>query len=583
VTKKLKIGLLLDSTFGDKYLYRLSQWARTRPDLEISHLIARTDQRSALDTPETVGLPATRTGRSSVKRASRKAAFRRLIEMERKRLRNHPLHKDHYEWFRLSDFVPNTLTLTPAPQGESVTRFSPDDIEAIREQGLDLIIVTGPDAVSADLASASRLGTIVFDFGNNGKSGRWPPGFWEVYHGCAKTPFAIRILTAENNERALTRGSFRTQAYCSLNQAHLYSKVYPQLERVLKQIAAAGKLPTREIVPYCPPAFEVPHLSTQFRYITKLAARKTRARFEKAIGIDDYWAISFVSAGWRDAFLQKSWSPTIPEGRYWADPCLLRYGDNTYCFVEDYVYDTERGHITALQVHDGRVTELGPALVEPFHLSFPFVFVYQHELYMCPECAGSNEIRIYRCTGFPLQWELCSVPIKDVSAADSILFEHRGKWWLVTSLDESGTGDHCSELHVFHASSPLATHWTPHPLNPVIIDPEGGRNAGLIIDDGKLYRLAQRQGFQRYGSAILIREIVELTDCSYREHQVDQLSPNFKGGLVGTHHLSTTGTVTVVDHVRRLRVHPCGKGFKRATGALSLTSLLGTAWLMLSD
>ena len=77
-----------------------------------------------------------------------------------------------------------------------------------------------------------------------------------------------------------------------------------------------------------------------------------------------------------------------------------------------------------------RVTDLGPVIVEPYHLSFPFLFTHEGTLYMCPECSGSGQIRVYRCTGFPLQWELAAVLMENVSAADTMLFPRDGRWWI---------------------------------------------------------------------------------------------------------------------------------------------------------
>jgi hypothetical protein len=239
----------------------------------------------------------------------------------------------------------------------------------------------------------------------------------------------------------------------------------------------------------------------------------------------------------------------FPRGRFWADPFVYSFGGRTFCFVEDFVYKTNRAHITALEIVGGKVVERGIALKEPFHLSFPFLFQYQGELYMCPESYGSGQIRIYRCTDLPLKWELRTVVMEGISAADTMFFERAGKWWMLTSLDESGTEDHCSELYLFSSDSPLSTNWTRHPRNPVRIDACGGRNAGLIVDGEKLFRLAQRQGFDEYGQGLLVYEIKSISESTFVEELVSEINPTFRRGLLGTHHLSTDGKTTVIDHV----------------------------------
>src|SRR5260370_22283039 len=105
-----------------------------------------------------------------------------------------------------------------------------------------------------------------------------------------------------------------------------------------------------------------------------------------------------------------------PRGRYWADPFLHTRGVRTFCFVEDLVQKTGKGRITALELVGTQIVEHGVALQEPFHLSFPFLFEYQGELYMCPESCASRQIRPYRCTEFPLKWELQKTLMRGVSA-----------------------------------------------------------------------------------------------------------------------------------------------------------------------
>jgi hypothetical protein len=149
-----------------------------------------------------------------------------------------------------------------------------------------------------------------------------------------------------------------------------------------------------------------------------------------------------------------------------------------------------------------------------------------------------------------LKWELQTVAMEGVSAADTMLFEKGGKWWILTSLDESGAADHCSELYLFSSDSPLGTNWTPHPQNPIRIDAYGGRNAGLVIEGEKLFRFAQRQGFDQYGQGLLVYEIKEISESIFVEELVTEINPAFRRGLHGTHHLSTDGRTTVIDHCR---------------------------------
>ena len=124
---------------------------------------------------------------------------------------------------------------------------------------------------------------------------------------------------------------------------------------------------------------------------------------------------------------------------------------------------------------------LGIALEDDFHLSYPFVFECDGDLFMCPETHARKDIRLYRCREFPLKWELEIILMNNVDAADTSIFKKDGKWWMFTNLCSARIGDHNSELHIFSSTDLLKGHWTPHSMNPVIFDAERGRNGGLIL------------------------------------------------------------------------------------------------------
>src|SRR6185312_49960 len=187
---------------------------------------------------------------------------------------------------------------------------------------------------------------------------------------------------------------------------------------------------------------------------------------------------------------------------------------------------------------------------ENFHLSFPYIFEYEGTLYMCPETSGAGDIRVYKCLEFPLRWTLEKIIMKDVSAVDTMLFEKGGKWWMLTNIDPAGLGDFQLELCVFSADSPLDDAWTPHPQNPVLVDATRARNGGLLREGEGLFRVAQRQGFDFYGKSTSVNEIVRIDDGNYIETLVAEVSPAFEPGAVGTHHLHSDGSITVLDFAR---------------------------------
>ena len=259
------------------------------------------------------------------------------------------------------------------------------------------------------------------------------------------------------------------------------------------------------------------------------------------------WNVAFVRSSWRNAALCHASIIENPPGHYLADPFLISRKESNFCYVEDYDNLAKRGKITAYALGPLGVTYLGVAVEESFHLSYPYMFEYQDELYMCPETSENGDIRIYKCHDFPLVWKLEKIIMKNVLAVDTMLIEKDGKWWMFTNIDPAKWGDFSLELCLYSAKSPLEDEWIPHPGNPFHIDASRTRNGGLIREGERIFRVAQAQGFDMYGRRCSVNEIIELNDQSFVEKRVCVISPAFKEGIVGTHHLHSNGNMTVVD------------------------------------
>jgi hypothetical protein len=546
---KLKIGLLLDGTEVDKYVLDLLNWARLQDSLEITTAIV------CRAGPPTAGASA--SGASALSRIGALAArlaFGLVMALEGLLIRWFRVHRGHLAVHQLADAAPGctVIHLNDAwPGAEACSQSGPT--QRVRAAGLDLLVQFGMGRCTPGIPGAARMGLLALDFHSKRASPSAPPGFWEAYSRAPTTGFEIRhVEPGSGVRRVLVGGSFRTKYLFLLNQAHLYSNGAGQLKGMLKTIAVTRCLPAEDRSrPYSGPRLARPRAHQSAAYLGKIAARLAAKAFYKAFNIKQKWGISCIYSNWKNAALWNSTRISAPRGHFWADPFLCTHDGKTYCLVEDFVYKTGRGHIAALEITDDGAELLGDCIRENFHLSFPFLFRYQGELYMCPESSEARQIRIYRCKNFPLEWELCWIAMDGISAADSMFFEHGGKWWMLTNLDRSGLDDHCSELCLFHASSPFDPNWIPHPQNPLRIDADGGRNAGLILEDNRIFRGAQRQGFDQYGKGLMVYEIVELNERVYVERLVSEIDCNFRNGLIGSHHMSTTGKITVVDHLDR--------------------------------
>ncbi|CAH2041889.1 unnamed protein product [Thlaspi arvense] len=133
-------------------------------------------------------------------------------------------------------------------------------------------------------------------------------------------------------------------------------------------------------------------------------------------------------------------------------------GDVLYLiyFLKQKIHITMQGDIGVARSLDKGVTwqHIGTALDEDWHLSYPYVFDYNGQIYMLPEGSAKGELRLYRALNFPLQWTLEKVIMKK-PLVDPSLINHNGKYWIFGS-DHSSLGNMTNgQLEIWYSSSPL--------------------------------------------------------------------------------------------------------------------------------
>ena len=263
------------------------------------------------------------------------------------------------------------------------------------------------------------------------------------------------------------------------------------------------------------------------------------------------WGVAYqFTDDWKSATLSRSKVIPNPKNRFIADPFIIQRDGIHFCFVEDFDFRTRKGSISLYLITKDKCEARGKILEEDFHLSFPFIFEYENELFMCPETHEKNEIRVYKCISFPTKWEFHHTIMHNVSAADTLIFQMNGRWWLFSNLEQTKSGDHCSQLHAFHSSDPLSGKWIPHSGNPLIHDSSRARNGGLIVHNGEIYRTFQRQGFDLYGEAVGVAKVLELSHSSYLEKTLFTVEPRFLDTLKGCHTYNYDNGLLVLDFVK---------------------------------
>jgi hypothetical protein len=262
----------------------------------------------------------------------------------------------------------------------------------------------------------------------------------------------------------------------------------------------------------------------------------------------------------RGAAPAKGWSGAnrpirFRPGHVYADPLLIEHEGRHHLFCEEIVAGEPRGVISHTELPlDGAPAEPPePVLRAAHHLSYPFVFAHEGELFMIPETSAVRRVELYRALEFPHRWRQEAILLADIDAADATLLAHGELLWLFASV----AAPHASsldELHLFSAER-LIGPWRAHPRNPVVSDARCARPAGAVQRWGERLVRPGQDGSRRYGGAVTFREIDRLSATEYAEHEIARLEPADLGRARATHTYSSDARFEAVDQrTRRLRI-----------------------------
>jgi hypothetical protein len=549
---KLRVGYILDDgeqPSGIHYLIEQSKLARFYSiELLVVQKIFQTKPQSFL------GRISDRLKRRGIKQLIQRVTFRLIERAEKLLVCRDQEYVSFFRRYSLNDInIPKLFVDPLVSKSELVFRYTPEDLEKIKHYKLDILVRGGSGILRGEILRVCPFGVVSFHHANNNVNRGGPAGFWEVFNREPSSGFILQRLTEElDGGDVLLKGSRATSSYYMLNLVRLSLKANIFLHRFLERLGESRALPKIfKKVPYSYPLYRNPSVKDQLRYACRTLVYLGRKKVRTVLGKVQRWGVAYQFVkDWRSSVLWRSTVIKNPPNRFLADPFVIYKNGSHLCFVEDYDFATGKGKISAYEITRDKCRELGTAIEEPFHLSYPFLFEDFGQLFMCPETAEAGDVRIYRCVDFPLKWQLHRVLKSGVNAVDTSIFKYGEKWWMLTNIDSSASGDNGSELHVFYADTYDTDEWKAHPLNPVLFDSQRARNGGLLLDGNEIYRVFQIQGFDLYGESMGIARITELTTENYSEEVECHIPAKFMGELRGTHTFSYGAGLLALDLVR---------------------------------
>ncbi len=260
---------------------------------------------------------------------------------------------------------------------------------------------------------------------------------------------------------------------------------------------------------------------------------------------EEYWNIAYRFGGGMLPDGNGEAFAVLPESkRYWyADPFLFEHGGKIYLFVEMFDNVTEKGLVGVSVLGSNGFSVPEVVLEESFHLSYPYVFEEDGEIYMMPETMGDGCVQLYKAVDFPKRWQKHRVLVSEKGLVDTVIC---GEWLLASRVTDSVKKE--TQLQLFNMHTGEA-----HPANQHIAGSQLSRGAGRAFEcGGKLIRPAQNCSGGVYGAGLVFYSVDEISDTAYSETEAFRLEPsqiNLSSGSParGVHTYARCGNLEIVD------------------------------------
>ncbi len=255
---------------------------------------------------------------------------------------------------------------------------------------------------------------------------------------------------------------------------------------------------------------------------------------------NNFWSVFFYHR--RD----KKWYGIPQSGRYWyADPILKKWNGKKYLFMEAFDVLWSVGRIAVSEWNGSRFSTPKVIMKKPYHLSYPFVFEYESNLYMIPETGQNKTLELYQAENHTvLKWKKIKVLRDDIRYADATVILNQGAYYIIAY--EEGKSEWKTHVFLLDMRKLEAER-----LETIVHHENKYRPAGRVFEkEGELYRPVQI-GTERYGEGIIIERIDSVTPfktTAVKEIRTDDLHINIaEGSALGTHTLVVDDEFYAVD------------------------------------
>ena len=236
----------------------------------------------------------------------------------------------------------------------------------------------------------------------------------------------------------------------------------------------------------------------------------------------------------------------IPTGyNFWAaDPFLFYFDNKIYVFAELWFYKENQGAIGYYSFSDEK-PQWKIIIKESYHLSYPHLFEFDNEIYMCPEANESNTITLYKAVLFPNKWIKLTHLKTDLKAVDTTFFNYNNDMYCFTYLLN------VQELHIYKVNTNDNFSLKSFCYNPITSDLSLARMAGNIIKNNNQYIRVSQNCSKLYGESLMFSsfkvEINGYKETFIKRMNVSDFNINNKKKYFGVHTYNSLNGYEIID------------------------------------
>lgn len=237
---------------------------------------------------------------------------------------------------------------------------------------------------------------------------------------------------------------------------------------------------------------------------------------------------------------------------YWfADPILFEHSGDIFLFVEAFNKLKNKGEIGFFEIIDGKPVNYSTVIELDYHMSYPYVFNYNGDVYMIPESGNGNTLLLYKADQFPYKWKkLCC--LIEGQYRDSTIYRYKDSIYLFTYKRT----DH--NRYIWHKYTCYLYKLNMENFSLQLIEEYTDvskelRPAGYVMESDDVIIHATQKCDRIYGEAITFWK-KKMTTCSWKDSDkirtlsYENVMIEGEGKPITIHTYSTAGGYEVIDY-----------------------------------